>query len=50
MQIGKPLREISVEPLQSPVPAAAPDPGPEKPEPVGPTHEQQPEPEHVPVA
>ena len=48
MQIGKPLRTIIVEPLEFPVPTSSPDPEPNGPEPVAPTHE--PEPQHDPVA
>ena len=51
MQIGKPLRTFIVEPLESPVPATAPDSDPDscvpEPEPIAPTHE--PDPEHEPV-
>jgi hypothetical protein len=49
MQIGKLLRTIIVEPLESPVPATTPDPKPDNPEPVVPTHkpETEPEPERV---
>lgn len=38
MQIGKPLRTIIVELLQSPVSARAPDPEPDESEPVASTH------------
>jgi hypothetical protein len=48
MQIGKPLRTIIVEPLESPVPTMVPDPEPDEPEPVAPRHE--PQPQHDPVA
>jgi hypothetical protein len=48
MQIGKPLRTIIVEPLESPVPTTVPDPEPDEPEPVAPAHE--PEPQRDPVA
>ena len=47
MQIGKPLRTIIVEPLESPVPTTVPDPETDEPAPVAPAHE--PEPEHDPV-
>lgn len=49
MQIGKPLRTITVEPLESPVPATVPDPEPDEPEPVAPAHNPDPEPVHDPV-
>jgi hypothetical protein len=49
MQIGKPLRTIFVEPLESPVPSTAPDAEPEAPEPVAPAHKSAPEPEHDPA-
>jgi hypothetical protein len=48
MQIGKPLRTIIVEPLESPVSTTVPDPEPDEPEPIAPAHE--PEPEREPVA
>ena len=50
MQIGKPLRTIIVEPLESPVPSTAPDAEPDDPEPVAPRHGPEPEPIHDPVA
>jgi len=50
MQIGKPLRTIVVEPLESPVPTTAPDPKTDEPEPVAPRHDPEPEPVHTPVA
>ena len=50
MQIGKPLRTIIVEPLESPVPTTAPDPEIDEPEPVAPRHDPDHEPEHDPVA
>jgi hypothetical protein len=51
MQIGKPLRTIIVEPLESPVPATAtPDPEPEPRQPVAQRHDPEPEPVHEPVA
>lgn len=54
MQIGKPLRTIIVEPLESPVPASAPapepDPRPPEPEPVAPTHNPDAEPKRDPVS
>jgi hypothetical protein len=43
MNIGKPLRVIVVEPLESPVPAAVPDPEPAEPQPAVPVHEPHPE-------
>jgi hypothetical protein len=48
MQIGKPLRTIIVEPLESPVPTKVTEPEPDEPEPVAPRHE--PQPVHDPVA
>jgi hypothetical protein len=50
MQIGKPLRTIIVEPLESPAPTTAPDPDPDEREPVVPTHKLEPEPKREPVA
>lgn len=50
MQIGKPLRTIIVELLQSPVSARAPDPEPDESEPAAPTHHPGHEPMHEPVA
>ena len=50
MQIGKPLRTIIVEPLESPVPTTVPDPETDEPEPLAPPHKPEPEPEHHPVA
>lgn len=47
MQIGKLIRTVVVEPLESPVPAVAPEP--DKAEPVEPMHEPHPEPVHDPV-
>jgi hypothetical protein len=49
MQIGKPLRTFIVEPLESPVPATAPEPETGEPEQVAPIHKPQTEPEHDPV-
>jgi len=49
MQIGKPIRKFVVEPLECPVPAAAPDPEPEKAEPVVPAHRPEPESVREPV-
>jgi hypothetical protein len=39
MQIGKPLRKIIVEPLESPVPTTITDPETREPEPLAPRHE-----------
>jgi hypothetical protein len=50
MQIGKPLRTITVEPLESPIPVTAPDPEPDERELVMPTHKPETEPEHDPAA
>lgn len=50
MQIGKPLRTIVVEPLESPVPSTAPDAEPEEPEPVAPERKSEPKPERDPAA
>ena len=50
MQIGKPLRTIIVEPLESPVPATVTDPEPDEREPFAPRHNPEPDPEHDPVA
>lgn len=44
MQIGKLIRTIVVEPLESPVPVVAPEP--DKVEPVEPMQEPHPEPVH----
>jgi len=45
MQIGKPIRTVVVEPLESPVPAAEP----EEVQPVEPKSDPEPEPQHKPV-
>ena len=44
MNIGKPLREIVVEPLECPVPSEVPDPEPAEPVPAMPAREPNPEP------
>ena len=49
MQIGKPIRKIIVEPLESPVPTNAPDPDPDERKTVAPTHQPEPEPERKPA-
>jgi hypothetical protein len=49
MNIGKPLREIVVEPLESPVPSVAPDPEPAEPEPAVPAREPHPDPVQQPA-
>jgi len=49
MQIGKPLRTIIVEPLESPIPTKAPVPQPDELEPVEPTRKLTTEPVHNPV-
>ena len=49
MQIGKPIRKFVVEPLESPIPAAIPDPEADQPQPVVPTHESESEPQHQPI-
>jgi hypothetical protein len=42
MQIGRPLRTLVVEPLESPVPTKVTEPEPAEPETVGPTPEPEP--------
>lgn len=49
MQIGKPLRTVIVEPLESPL-RTAPDAEHDVPEPVAPRQEPEPEPVHKQVA
>jgi len=49
MNIGKRLREIVVEPLESPVPSVAPDPKPTDPVPAVPACEPQPDPVQQPA-
>ena len=49
MNIGKPLREIVVEPLESPIPAGGPDPEPAEPQPAAPAREPNPEPAQLPA-
>lgn len=50
MQIGKPLRTIVVEPLETPVPATTPNVASDEPETIAPRHDPKPEPVHEPVA
>ena len=49
MRIGRPLREIVVEPLECPVPAGIPDPEPAEPEPLVPAQEPHREPAQEPA-
>ena len=49
MQIGKPLRTIVVEPLESPV-RPGPDPSPDEPQPAVAMHQPEPEPQRDPAA
>jgi hypothetical protein len=49
MQIGKRIRTIIVEPLESPVPVTTGAPEADDSEPTAPTHKTEPEPEHDPV-